>query len=112
MIVVWAREGGLYCQRLDNDGTVKWTPGGVPVCTETFNLDIESIMTDGSGGVIINWQHMVFIPPDSFHYDYYAQRVDSSGNPLWQSNGLPIHHPITAFDSIGGGIMYGRDRSS
>jgi hypothetical protein len=51
------------------------------------------VIIDANGGAIMAW-HDDRTPEDSSYpgylYDIYAQRVDTSGNILWATNGTPV----------------------
>ncbi len=75
----------LYAQRLSADGRILWKESGVPVCVMPDHQTIADIVSDSSGGVIIVWTDM-----RNGHREIYAQRLDASGNALWQENGVPV----------------------
>ncbi|HOK79969.1 MAG TPA: putative Ig domain-containing protein [bacterium] len=66
----------------------EWTLGGVRVSLPNNNIDnIVSycdIVSDGSGGLIAFWSDN-----RNGNKDIFAQRVDSSGNIVWQEGGIP-----------------------
>ncbi len=71
------------------------------------NHQINPMMTtDGSGGTIITWQSK-----QNGKYEIYAQRMNSDGNALWTTNGIPIctldsnYNPIIVSDGSGGAII-------
>ncbi len=71
------------------------------------NDQIEPMMiTDGSGGTIITWQDR-----RNGKYQIYAQRMNSDGNAMWSTNGIPIcttdtnYNPIIVSDGSGGAII-------
>jgi hypothetical protein len=88
-IVTWydARNGDwdIYAQRIDSAGNILWTGDGVPVCQTTGDQEWARIVSDGSGGAIIAWHDSREVD-----CDIYAQRVDPSGNSLWNVNGVLI----------------------
>lgn len=69
----------IYAQRMDSDGNLLWTNGGVPVCTA---LESQSgpifIVTDNAGGAIFVW-----FDTRNGSMDIYAQRLDGSGAISW-----------------------------
>jgi hypothetical protein len=77
--------GDIYAQRLDADGNVLWTGGGVAVCTATGSQGAPDIVSDGAGGAMISWSDDR--GPDS---DIYAQRLDATGSALWAADGIPV----------------------
>ena len=88
IIIVWQdfRNGDpdIYAQRLDGWGNELWTPGGVQVSSGNSLEQTPRLASDGAGGAMIAWEHAVV------DYDIRAQRVDASGNPLWQANGVVV----------------------
>ncbi|MFZ1730467.1 MAG: choice-of-anchor D domain-containing protein [Bacteroidota bacterium] len=90
-IICWSDERDtkgffrIYAQRIDKDGLVRWTVNGNAI-SPTFNAQLKpEIISDGAGGAIIAWTDS-----RNFDPDIYAQRVDSSGNLLWASDGMPV----------------------
>lgn len=85
-IIVWRdnRNGSknIYAQKIDSNGLTKWTTNGVVISnTPSFKRE-PKIIFDKNGGAIIVWQDMIF--------GLYVQRVDSSGNLMWNSNGINV----------------------
>jgi len=79
-----------------------------PISTETNNQYLPTIISDGSGGAIITWQDY----RNGSDYDIYAQRINSSGEVQWTSNGVPVstaangqYSPIIINDGSGGAII-------
>jgi len=90
-IVVWKDNRtntytDIYAQRINRSGVLKWITGGVGICVMARQQWAPSIAPDGSGGAIIAWADQRSTTSD----DIYAQRIDSSGNHLWVSDGVPI----------------------
>lgn len=87
MFVVWADNlgMGIYAQRLDADGTPKWTSGGVAVCSGVAAPQRPQLMGDGSGGFIVVWNDF-----RSGTSHIYAQRIDSNGTAQWAANGVVV----------------------
>jgi hypothetical protein len=90
-ILTWydsrSAEGDIYAQRIDAGGSTQWTADGIPVCSAAGMQYEPRIASDGNGGVIITWMD------DRLGVGgggLYAQRVDPSGNTLWQENGVPV----------------------
>ena len=88
-IIIWydyrSGDADIYAQKATvTDGAV-WQPDGVQVCGATGNQIVPRAASDGAGGVIIVW-------PDDRNggFDIYAQRVDSNGNVLWTTDGVPV----------------------
>jgi hypothetical protein len=110
-LVAWTDEqnssgeerGDIYAQRLNPDGTLAWEGDGLAICTAPKRQLCPAVVSDGSGGAIIAWQDgrdseaadaADWLWTDEVNVrhndDIYAQRVDSSGEVLWASNGVPV----------------------
>ena len=96
-----------------------WQPNGIVVC-DTAGSAYQQICSDGKTGAIICWAEMYRgWPYDSSHVseDIYAQRVDSGGNFVWQSQGVPVcslsnsnaSYPAMISDGKGGAIIVWED---
>jgi parallel beta-helix repeat protein/predicted outer membrane repeat protein len=114
-IIAWRdyRSGGydIYAQGINLSGDVGWQANGVPICTEAGWQNNPWVVADESGGAFILW-------PDQRNgsWDFYIQRVDSSGTPLWEIDGKPFCEngagPIdfkAISDGSGGVIVVWRD---
>ena len=77
--------GDIFAQKIDANGTVLWTDGGVPVCLAVGTQGSPSVIADGSGGVILVWSDF-----RASNADVYAQRLDADGNPLWTTDGVAL----------------------
>jgi hypothetical protein len=80
----------LYAQRINSSGQLQW--GGSnnpkPVCVHGAEKNIENVITDGSGGIYILWLDYREGTPES---DIYLQHFNSSGNPLYATNGIKVN---------------------
>jgi hypothetical protein len=101
-IIAWRddRAGGsshskIYAQKVDSGGNMLWTANGVGVRSDPGTPGkayAPTIAPDGSGNAIITWYD-----DRSGKWDIYAQRVDSSGNRLWTTDGVGVRsQPTTA----------------
>ena len=109
----------IYAQRIDADGYIQWTAGGVLICTAetegppgTVLLD-PAIIADGNGGAIITWADQSGWDDKN---DIYAQRIDANGNVLWAADGVVIctasgnqTDPQLVSDGSGGAIITWED---
>jgi hypothetical protein len=85
------RDGSsIYASKVNPDGQMPWAVDGVPVCTGPGGSSWPKIVLDGTGGVIIAWEDGRNAPFPSFNYDVFAQRLDSSGSPMWTLNGIAV----------------------
>jgi hypothetical protein len=75
----------IYAQHLDQQGNPLWQADGLPVCFAQENQAYPKLTRDGKGGAIITWDDF-----RSDKFDIFAQKVDSSGKPLWKLNGVPV----------------------
>ncbi len=78
-------DGDVYAQKINDAGQLLWQEGGKPVCTipgMQLGLNMEA---DMDGGAFIIWG-------DSRNpsKDLYAQRISSTGDPLWTVDGIPV----------------------
>lgn len=101
-IVVWidGRRGvnNIFAQRVDENGSVKWTTDGEPVCTADYFQNWHRLVSDGGGGVIAVWE-------DSRTYvaqDVYAQRIERHGNWGYPA---PAIHAVTDVPGDQGGYV-------
>jgi predicted lipoprotein with Yx(FWY)xxD motif len=118
-IIVWmdfrnGTDNDIYAQRVSSDGQVQWATNGVPVCMAADNQQNPLLVSDGAGGAIVIWEDL-----RNGLYDIYAQRIDSSGSPLWTSDGAAIvtatgnqGGPRLVSDGTGGAIMVWADGRS
>jgi hypothetical protein len=81
----------LYAQAVDTTGVGLWGPQGVYVGIQAdtsqsmVGVSLPVMVPDYQGGVIVAWQGLI---EDT--WDIYAQHIDSSGQAVWQENGLPV----------------------
>ncbi len=97
----------VYAQRIDSNGNVQWTVGGVAICTAGNIQWLPQITSDGVGGAIITWIDY----RSGLTYDIYAQRINSTGSVMWGSD-VPIctagdtqAYPQICSDGAGGAII-------
>ncbi|MFC2061800.1 gliding motility-associated C-terminal domain-containing protein [Elusimicrobiota bacterium] len=87
-IMCWQDETGadidIYAQAVNSNGSMQWTLNGIIVSTMTDDQIKPVIATDGSGGAIIAW----WDKRSGTNYGVYAQRIDSSGDLLWDTEGV------------------------
>ncbi len=106
-------DGNVYAQKVSPTGQLLWQTGGMPVCVYPqiqISLNMEA---DTEGGAYIIWE-------DSRNpgKDIYGQRINSSGQPVWALNGIPIANDVGADESYNtmwpdgaGGMIVGYVRS-
>lgn len=113
-IIVWRDYHGsndstndIYAQRINSVGATQWTPGGVALCTAIFDQNVESLETDGAGGVIMTWADR-----RAGTWAVYAGRLNDAGIPQWTANGVALSPALYAegipqitTDGAGGAIV-------
>ncbi len=83
----WRGSSGIYAQRIDAAGNLRWDPAGVLICDEIPNTGYPEIINDAAGGTYITWMDDRANPGT---HSIYAQRLDGDGNTLWAEDGIPI----------------------
>lgn len=83
----------IFAQRISSSGTVLWDTLGLPICSRKWGRSMPEMINDASGGAIMTWHDDR--TSDAANYpeylnDIYAQRVDTTGNLLWATNGVPV----------------------
>ena len=88
-VIAWQdlRSGNydIWAQAVTSAGALKWA-GGAAICTATGSQVLEVITTDAAGGAIIAWRDS----RAGTASDVYAQRVNSTGTPLWTADGVAV----------------------
>ncbi|MBY9008996.1 MAG: hypothetical protein KGD74_03920 [Candidatus Lokiarchaeota archaeon] len=89
IIITWGdgRGSGPYAQRINSTGDAQWVINGIDVITYPYNQVSPRICSDGDGGAIIHWDDQ---RADGEYDGIYAQRINSTGDKNWTSNGVPI----------------------
>ncbi len=111
VIVAWngvpatSAPSDIFAQRIGADGGPRWSPGGVPICTEPTSIGNPLLVSDGAGGAIIAWRDSRGAPAQ-----IYAQRIHGDGSAVWAENGVLIDSgPSTGLsmidDGAGGAIL-------
>ncbi len=117
----------IMAQRIDAKCNLSWGASGVILRTNPENVSLEEpcVTSDGSGGAIVAWHQypagrVEGGSPEWFIQDICVQRIDSSGNILWQTSGIPLgivktaegaspHTPMLVSDGSGGAIILWED---
>ena len=105
-------QGGIFLQRIDHSGTLRWSTEGVPVRASPFRFtENATLIPDGSGGAIAAWAEGFSITSE-----LYAQRVDGGGNVAWAQPSPVCLFPRgsrlltgSAIDAAGGGFFAWQD---
>jgi hypothetical protein len=111
-VIAWKdASSSIYVQRVSGLGVLLWPATGMPVSVGVPNASDPRLLADGAGGAVVVWHGGL---PD--HEDVYAQRVDSSGMPLWTSNGEVVSNaysyqrkPAAVGDGAGGVVVAWHD---
>ena len=77
----------VFCQRIDTQGNMLWQIGGVAVCTETNSQKSVEISLHSDDGIVAVWDDA---RSGSYYPDIYSQFISTDGQPLWQTDGIPI----------------------
>lgn len=77
---------GIIAQRVNSSGSFMWTANGAAVSTAAYYQSNPQVIGDGSGGAVVAWEDS----RNSNNPDIYAQRINSSGLPVWPGNGIPV----------------------
>jgi len=80
----------IFCQRMRSNGTPVFGANGKAICVTQESQYRPDPVTDGKGGVIVNWNDFRNGPSSPFNIDIYAQRFDSLGNMKWTENGINV----------------------
>jgi hypothetical protein len=76
----------IYAQRIDSNATNLWLANGVTVCNAIGNQAAQDILSSpNTNGVIVTWKDK-----RNGQYDIYSQKLNLSGIPLWNENGVPL----------------------
>ncbi|MFN0200882.1 MAG: T9SS type A sorting domain-containing protein [Bacteroidia bacterium] len=99
----------VYAQRVSYNSIFYWNSAGVPICTASgtqanVKIDPDTI----ADGIYITW-----VDDRNGNNDIYAQRLDSLGNVMWGTNGVPVcaamgsqsAPDIVSNASVGGGVI-------
>jgi hypothetical protein len=99
-IVVWDCEK-LYAVRVDSDGVKKWQTIARQVPTHNM-IQYPSIVSDGSGGVIVGWIETYFTGMNQDSMFLRVQRVDGEGAIRWGNDGTSISrdHVLNSWPSM------------
>lgn len=84
------------------EGNVQWTSDGICVSAVSGDQLKPVIISDDDGGAIISW----WDKRDGTYYGIYSQRIDSSGDFLWEADGIAV----STITSVTSDITYERYR--
>jgi hypothetical protein len=75
---------------VDSAGSLLWDSVGVAICDADSDQEYCSMVPDGKGGAIVTWDDERY-----YRQGIYVQHIDSSGNCLWDSNGMFISYNLS-----------------
>jgi hypothetical protein len=88
-----------------------WQAGGVASCTVPGTQETPSVLSLGHDGAIVVWAD-----DRGNDYDIYAQKLDTTGRPLWTAGGVKVcgggydqEFPLLVSDGAGGAIVVWQD---
>lgn len=76
----------IFIQHVTANGRIEWAEEGIIVCDAEYTQKTQRIIPDTFGGAIVVWRDF----RSSYMSDCYIQRVNSSGEMLWDANGIPV----------------------
>ena len=85
----------IYAQRINSNGTPLWAANGIPVCTNAGSQGTKHIFSDNNGGAILFWEDI-----QETTYSIYGQRIDSTGNKLWEPDGRILYSTTAPFSQF------------
>ncbi len=108
-IITWY-SSGIYCQFVNNSGTLKWALNGESICTVSGIAQYPRTISDGLGGAIITWYE------NQNGYAIYAQVIDSTGVIKCPLDGITVstsscgqYNQQLVSDGAGGAIITWQD---
>ncbi len=98
--IAWVSDSywAVYAQHFTGDGAPLWEPTGKrlsPETTSSISGYGANVVSDGAGGAIFAWydfRNRLLYPEDNSinRNDIYAARLNSAGQHLWASAGVPV----------------------
>jgi hypothetical protein len=121
----------ICVQRIDDKGSLLWgdiSGDGTSIYSPPEGSWVQSLQVtdDGTGGAILSWFQSTEIinkgnnSPKTQNWDIFTQKIDGSGNILWQPDGVSLKisetdkqaapsNPVITSDNSGGAIIAWRD---
>jgi hypothetical protein len=75
----------IYIQRVDRDGNILWTSGGIPVAISAYEEKDIALCEDGAGGAFIVWRD-----DRTGTYELYLQAFTNNGYSRFPSTGMAV----------------------
>lgn len=88
-IIAWYNSYNIFAQRVSSNGQLLWGNDGVKLTNGYSSVShrFQDMVTDGRGGAVI-LAHKVQRPSED--WEFYIQRINSSGIIVWNSEGKTI----------------------
>lgn len=105
MIVAWTDyripypNSNIWAQRIGADGTLRWDPAGVPLCTATGVQLNPVLISDGVAGATCVWQDF---RAGMFDSTLYAVHIDGNGHSAWPTDGVRVYFTSDALAGVPG----------
>ncbi|HET7224212.1 MAG TPA: FlgD immunoglobulin-like domain containing protein [Candidatus Eisenbacteria bacterium] len=105
-VLAWAQNGDIDAARVGPARVTRWVAG---VCSAPGAQGAPRVTRDGQGGTLLAWQDARDATFDG--NDLYAQRLSSTGAPLWAANGVAVsvaprdQDPPALLPDGGGGVF-------
>jgi hypothetical protein len=103
-------DNNIFAQRVDAGGKLLWDTDGIAVCSAPQNQE-RPVIVAFEGGAVIAWNDS-----RSGNIDISAQKLDLSGKPLWQKDGVAVctapynqENPRLVTDGAGGAVVIWED---
>ncbi|HEY1041091.1 MAG TPA: hypothetical protein VGF30_16885, partial [Bacteroidia bacterium] len=114
-IIIWEdlrnSQYDIFASEIDFQGIEQWNTNGESICTNPGNQRYPKLIFDISGNYFCTWQDDA-----AGDNDIYAQKVDMSGNLVWNSSGIAVVaevdfqvSPSIVPDNLGGVIISWQD---
>jgi hypothetical protein len=89
LVNVWGeardnRKPDIYAQKINSDGKKVFGENGISVYSGPGAQEIRNVESDNNGGFVVIWY-------DDERIGLYMQRIDASGNPVWQKDGISLN---------------------
>jgi hypothetical protein len=88
-IIAWEDNGrgnyDIYAQKVGKDGSISWLTDGMPVCSSPLSQLDPKLILNSDGGMIFVWDDY-----RNSDWDIYAQRLNASGDQVWERNGVEV----------------------
>ncbi|NQT29648.1 MAG: hypothetical protein HQ596_03660 [Candidatus Saganbacteria bacterium] len=104
----------IYAQRISQNGELLWGSKGKIVISANGDQIDQAMIPDGMGGALLAWTDY---RRGDRNPNIYAQRINSSGEPLWQKDGVLVcgapdvqRSPKLIGDGEGGAIISWTDK--